>query len=247
MHISRIPQQIQIGLGSAIREFVREPVNLGLLIALPPIVIISYGSMMAAFPKLPFMTTSPQTLGTINGTMYVAAFLPGVIGLFQVISALRADERLAIVGFPRSIMFVSRMLTVFVASLLTASIAMVVLNTQTTVARPLAGLGILLLVGNLYGLIGMIVGSILPRELEGSLVLIFVADIDEALASGIVRTDVAFTKLFPLHYPHDLFKAVVSGSGIEISTAIMAGSYWIVLVFVTLIVYTFVTGQREML
>jgi len=182
-------------------------------------------------------------LGAVAGTLFVAAFLPGVIGLFQVISARRADERLVLTGFPRATLFASRFLTVVAASLLTAGISIAVLTTRTDVAALPAAFGTLVGVGVLYGLVGMLVGAVLPRELEGSLVLIFVADIDEALASGIVRTDAAVTKLLPLHYPHELFRAAVTGSEIARSDALAAGAYLLGLGVVTLAVYVSMTGE----
>jgi len=237
-------RRLEVGLSSAIREFVREPVNLALLVALPPAIVVSYGSMMSAFPELPYMSSSPETLGAVAGTLFVAAFLPGVIGLFQVISARRADERLSLTGFPRATLFCARLLAVAVASLLTASISLVVLTTRTDVAALPAAFGTLVLVGVLYGLVGMLVGAVLPRELEGSLVLIFVADVDEALASGIVQTDGAFAKLFPLHYPHELFQAAVEGSGVATGDALAAGAYVLVLGVAALGAYTTLTGEE---
>ncbi|MFB6153503.1 MAG: hypothetical protein ABEJ27_04550 [Halodesulfurarchaeum sp.] len=238
-----LASRIRIGLGSSIREFVREPVNLLLLIALPPIIITGYGSMMSAFPKMPYMSSSPSTLGAVAGTLFVAAFLPGVIGLFQVISARRADERLSLAGFPRSTLFVSRLLAVVVASFVTAGIALGVLSTRTTVSALPAALLVLASVGTLYGLIGMVIGEVLPRELEGSLVLIFFADVDEALASGIMQTDSTIAKVFPLHYPHEIFQAAVEGTEIAVVDVLGAGIYFVVLLGGALVVYTSLTGE----
>ena len=234
------------GLESAIREFVREPVNVALLVVLPPLVIVSYGSIMSSFPELPYMSGSPETLGAVAGTLFVAAFLPGVIGLFQVISARRADERLSLAGFPRTTLFATRLLTVVTASLLTAGVSLAVLATRTAIGAPPAAFGVLVLVGTIYGLLGMLVGAVLPRELEGSLVLIFVADVDEALASGIVRTDAAFTDLFPLHYPHELFGAAVDGNDLATGDALAAGAYVAVLGVAALAAYTTLTGEGSL-
>jgi hypothetical protein len=236
-------RRLEVGLASAMREFVREPVNLALLVALPPLVIVSYGSIMSSFPELPYMSRSPETLGAVAGTLFVAAFLPGVIGLFQVISARRADERLSLAGFPRATLFATRLLTVLASSLLTAGVALAVLTTRTDVAALPAAFAVLVLVGVLYGLVGMLVGTVLPRELEGSLVLIFLADLDEALASGVVRTDAAFTELLPLHYPHELFGAAVEGREFATGDALAAGAYVAVLGAAALFAYTALTGE----
>jgi len=243
MSAGRDRRRMRVGFEMAIREFVREPINVALLVALPPVMITSYGSMMSAFPELSYMSTAPETLGSIAGTLFVAAFLPGVIGLFQVISARRADDRLALAGFPRSALFAARLLAVTLASVLTATLSISVLSTQTAVEAPIPAVLVLAFVGVLYGLLGMSIGTVLPRELEGSLVLIFLADMDEALASGIVDTDSPLTKLFPLHYPHEVFQAAVDGSPIALGDVLAASLYGVVLSVVTLGAYEAVTAR----
>ncbi|MFB6198046.1 MAG: ABC transporter permease [Halobacteriaceae archaeon] len=240
-------EQMKVGVSSTIRQFLREPINLVLLVVLPVILISTYGSIMSAFPELPYMTASPETIGAMAGTLFVAAFLPGVIGLFQVISAKRADERLSVTGFSRSALFASRLLAILLASLLTATISMTVLSTRIDVESVGLSLIILVFVGGLYGLIGMLIGVILPRELEGSLVLIFFVDMDEALASGIMQTDATIAKLFPLHYPHKLFQAAVDGNEIVASDVVAAGVYAIILLAVTLHAYTALTDSGGVL
>ncbi|MFB6207525.1 MAG: hypothetical protein ABEJ05_13475 [Haloglomus sp.] len=240
-------RRLRVGLGATTREFIREPINLILLVALPPLVIVSYGSMMDAFPQLPYMTTDPGTLGAMAGTLYVAAFLPGVIGLFQVISARRADDRLALAGFRRPLLFATRLLAVVLASLLTAGIALVVLTTRTDVAMLGPAFGTLALVGVMYGLIGMCIGAVLPRELEGSLVLIFLADFDEAMASGVVHTDSVVADLLPLHYPHALFQTAVNGGDIAAGDAAAAGAYAVGLLAVALVAYSALTSDGGVL
>lgn len=231
------------GLTAAIKQFGRQPINLGLLIGLPPLIITSYGSMMSAFPEMPYMSSSPETLGATAGTLFVAAFLPGVIGLFQVISARRADERLSLAGFPRDVLFTARLLAVLVASLVTAAISLTVLTTRIDVTAVAAAAAVLVFVGVLYGMIGMSIGAILPRELEGSLVLIFLVDMDEALASGVMQTESALPKLFPLYYPHELFQAAVQGSAMAMGDVIAALGYALIVFIGALVTYTTITGE----
>lgn len=237
-----VRRQVAVGLRTTITEFLREPVNLALIVVLPPIVVASYGSMMGALPKLPAMTTSPETMGAINGAMYVAAFLPGVIGLFQVISARRADERLQLGGFRQSVLFLARCGTVLLASAVAAVFTMAVLLATVAVSAPLLAWAVLVLVGLTYGLVGMLVGSVLPRELEGSLLLVFVADLDEAMASGLFRTDAVVTKLLPLHFPHDVFTAAVDGGRLPAGDVLYAGTYAIVLFALVFVAHGVLTG-----
>jgi len=235
-------RRLRVGLSTTLREFVREPLNLALLVVLPPVVVTSYGSMMAAFPRLPYMDAAPETLGALNGTLFVATFLPGVIGLFQVISARSADERLAVCGFHRSVLFTSRLLAV-----VAASVSLAVLTTRTDVADPGVGFAILAFVGVLYGLVGMLVGAVLPRELEGSLVLIFLADVDELMSSGLFRSESVLVELLPMHYPHELFQSAVAGDPLASGNVVASLGYAAVLFGLALGVYTLVTGEGGVL
>ncbi|WP_435186055.1 hypothetical protein [Halobellus sp. EA9] len=239
---ARAGGRLRVGLGAAIREFVREPINLALILALPPVVIASYESVLSAFPRLPYMTTDPEALGATAGTLFVAAFLPGVIGLFQVISAQRADERLSLAGFSTPVLFASRLAAVCLAAVVTAALSLAVLATSTEVEALALGFLTLAFVGGLYGLVGMLIGTVLPRELEGSLALIFVVDVDEALASGVMATDAAATKLFPLHYPHQVFRAAVDGRAPDLVDLVAAGTYGLVVLATTFFVYTVLAG-----
>jgi hypothetical protein len=239
--------RLRVGLSSTLREFLREPLNVALLLVLPPVVVTSYGSMMGAFPRLPSMDAAPETLGALNGTLFVATFLPGVIGLFQVISARSADERLAVCGFHRWVMFTSRLLAVAAASVLTAAVSLAVLTTRTEVADPASGFAVLAFVGVLYGLVGMLVGAVLPRELEGSLVLIFLADVDELMSSGLFRSDSVLVELLPMHYPHRLFQSAVGGETLATGNVVASLGYAAVLFALALGVYTLVTGEGGVL
>lgn len=99
------------------------------------------------------------------------------------------------------------------------------------------------LVGLIYGLIGALRGFSFPRELEGSIILLFLANIDEALASGLIRTDSFLTKFFPLHYPYKLFKHAVEGQKIGINELKVTLGYLGVFLIVSLFVYSKITDK----
>jgi hypothetical protein len=196
-----------------VRGFLRQPVNLAFLFVLPPVVVSVYGRAMETFPELPFMAAQPGTVGRVTGTLFSTAFVAGLIGLFQVISARRGDDRLAVCGFDRPTLLASRLVALTGATLVVGAVSLGVLLATTSVASPALAYGALVAAGLLYGLLGVLVGTLLPRELEGSLVLVFLADVDSALSTGIFDTEAPLVELFPLHYPHALFTdAVLDGS-----------------------------------
>lgn len=202
-----------------VAELVRQPLTLLTLVLLPPAVIEMYGIAVASFPQLPSLGAEPATVGRITGTLFSVAFLAGLIGLFQVISARKGDERVAIAGFPRLIMLASRLVTMILVSLAGSVVAFLVFNFRVAISAPLMAFWTLTLAGLVYGLLGVIIGTIIPQPLEGSIVLVFMADLDNALSSGLfpitasfsfpVVGEIAITDVVPLYHPHELFVAAV--------------------------------------
>jgi ABC-2 type transport system permease protein len=205
------------GIRASTRSFVREPFTVVLLVVLPALSIQIYGVSMGQFPDIGlFQTTSSlETTGRITGAVFATGALAGVLGLFQMISAQRADRRLAICGFHGIELVAARFATVAVASAVVGVVSTVflVVLVDESVGAPAAVFGGLALAGAIYGLLGIVVGSVLPRELEGSLVLVILADVDNVFASGLFGIEDSITQFAPLTHPHAIVtEAVVDGS-----------------------------------
>ncbi|MXR50454.1 hypothetical protein GRX03_02385 [Halovenus sp. WSH3] len=200
-------------------ELARQPLTLGLLVALPPVVIELYGTSMESFPRLPTLGADPAVAGRLTGALFAVAFLAGLVGLFQVISAREGDERLAVAGFPHGRMLASRLVAMCVVALLGAVVSFGTLSYRVEVASPVLAFAALVLAAAIYGLLGVIVGTLVPRELEGSIVLVFLADFDNVLSSGLFSLtatvpvpfvgDVRVAETAPLYHPRELFTAAV--------------------------------------
>ncbi|MFB6121316.1 MAG: hypothetical protein ABEJ68_09395 [Halobacteriaceae archaeon] len=234
--------RLRTATASHVREFVREPVNLVFLFVLPPVVIEVYGRAMETFPQFPF-ATNPGTLGRIAGTLFATAFVAGLIGLFQVISARRGDERLILAGFGRSSLLASRLVALVGATLAVAAVSLGVLATDTAVAAPGVAYAALVSGGLIYGLIGVLVGTLVPRELEGSLVLVFLADVDSALSTGIFATDAPLVDLFPLHDAHALFTDAVTDGAVATGDAVGVAAYLLAAVTAAFLAHRAVAGD----
>lgn len=239
--------QFVTGVRAHVTAFVRKPLNLVLLVVLPPVVTILYGEALESFSMLAGslgVETDLGTMGQLTGALWAIAFLVGIIGLFQVISARRGDERLGLCGFSRATLLATRLVTVLGAAVLAAGVSFAVLWTTVSVNAPLAAFGALLAGGVTYGLLGMLVGALLPRELEGSLVLVFLVDIDDALSSGLFETTTVLPKLFPLYRPHALLESAVTDGTIVTDHALGAGAYLLMLAVLAFVVYGRVTDAR---
>lgn len=246
-------------LGTATRlhltDLARQPLTVVMLLLLPPVVIEMYGTAVESFPQLPSLAAEPATVGRITGTLFAVAFLAGLIGLFQVISARSGDERAMIAGYPRMQLLVSRIITMVIVALIGAIVAFVVFATQVDVASPGLAFPILVLAGLIYGLLGVIIGTLVPRELEGSLLLVFVADMDNALSSGLFPLDrgisvpgfgtVHITDALPLYHPHELFTAAVLDGDLATEHLGPVVAWLGGLLLVAFLAYTWATENRD--
>jgi ABC-2 type transport system permease protein len=232
---------LRAGTGTFLRSFLRERLTVVLLLALPPLVVVGYSEAMSAFPDV--IVADPGRAGRISGTLFSTAFLAGLVGLFQVISARSADGRLALAGLSRSGMFGARLATILAVVLVATLVSFGVLVAEVEVAAPGLALGALALGGLVYGLIGLLVGSAVPRDLEGSLVLVFLADLDAALSGEIVEVDVPGVELLPLHYPYRVFSEAVEAGTLATGAALLSLAYAVGLLSIAGVVYARTTGE----
>jgi hypothetical protein len=234
--------RLRVGVGTTVRSLLREPVQVLVVAALPLVVIEGYGIAMESFPAFPFMDAVPSAMGRVNGAIYASALLAAVLGLFQVISARQADERLRLCGYPPAELFAARLGAVGGASLLVAGLSLAALSWRVDVGAPTVAFAALAAAALVYGLIGMLVGAALPRALEGSLVLVFLIDADDFLSSGMLDIDSPLLSVFPLAHPHELLRTAVFEGSLASGPALATGAYLAVLLALVGAVYVALTG-----
>lgn len=237
------------GTLSNVKSFVREPLNVALIVVLPWVSIQLYGVGLGAFPETLFtgLPASPDTVGQVTGAIFATTALAGILGLFQIISAAEADERLIVAGMPRGYLLATRLVTILGMAVVAAVVSISTLSTTVTIEAPFVAFGGLVVVGVLYSLLGVLVGSVLKRELEGSLVLVFLADIDNLLASGILGTSTDLAKLLPLYYPYHVVQSAVLDGSVSNSDVRFALLYVGVAFVVATVVYVRVTDTGGVL
>ncbi|WP_435125770.1 ABC transporter permease [Halobaculum sp. D14] len=233
-------------------ELARQPLTLVMLLVLPPVVIELYATAVASFPRLPTLGAAPATVGRMTGALFSVAFLAGLVGLFQVISARGGDERAAVAGFPRWAMLTTRLLTMCLLALAGAAVAFGAFSLHEQVASPAEAFAALVLAALVYGLLGVVIGSLVPAELEGSILLVFVADIDNALSSGLFPVEasmslpvvgaVGVTDFVPLYHPHELFTAAVLDGGLPAAHLVPAVGWVAALLVLAFAAYGRATG-----
>jgi hypothetical protein len=202
---------------ASLRSYTREPFTLGLLLLMPVVSIQLYGLSVGSIADLGLFETdaSLRTVGMVTGAVFAIGALAGILGLFQSLDVQTADGRLVTAGYRRFELAAARFATVAVTALLVAVVTTASLDWSVSgrLASPVLTAAGLFLAGVLYGLVGVLVGSVLPRQLEGSLVLVALADVSAIVASGLFGIGDGLARLFPLAHSHDVvLEATVEGS-----------------------------------
>lgn len=233
------------GVRYRLAEFIRQPTTVALLVVLPPLVIETFGVAMETFPALPGLETAPGTAGRLTGAVFAVAVLAGLIGLFQVISARSGDERLLCCGYPRPTLLATRLVAVVAVALVSTLVAFAVFawRIEVTIEAPFLALLALLIAGLIYALLGVVIGTVLPRELEGSLVLVFLVDIDLVFSSGLFDVDTALVDVLPMYHPHALFEAAVTDGAFPSTHLYAAIAYLLGILIITYLAYIRTAGS----
>ncbi len=197
-------------IAAGLRTFLREPTNVALLLVLPPVVLFAFELALDPLSEAPGIEFEPGA-AQLGGALFATAFLAGLLGVFQVVGAAESDRRLIVCGYHPAEVLLSRLLTILLAGCLVAGVTFTTfwIRTDVTPEQPLLAVAALVGAAVIYGLIGVTIGAVLGRELEGSLVLVFLADVDAFGAIGAVPTEAEVLEYFPLATPHDLLEAAV--------------------------------------
>jgi ABC-2 type transport system permease protein len=235
--------EVVSGASAHAKTAVREPTTLAMLFVLPPFVTYVYGAAMGAFPDVGFVEVGASTYGRIGGALFATAFITGLVGLFGTVSAATADRYLAFSGYRSSALFATRVVVSAGVALVAAAVSLVsLLALGTDVATVGAAYAVLVLAGALYGLLGVVVGALVPRDLEGSLVLVFLADLDSFLSGDVLAVDAPLVSLLPLHYPHAMFQSAVLDGTVGAGNVALALGYLAVLTVAAGVAYGAATG-----
>lgn len=224
-----------VAVGAAIRSFFREPTNLALLVVLPPVVIVGFDLALEAFVGVPGMDPDPAA-GELGGTLFATAFLAGLLGVFQVVGAAGPDRRLVVCGYRRWEVLLARVLTIVLVGAAVALVAFATFFVLSDIepASPVRAVLALIAAAVTYGLLGVIVGALIGRELEGSLVLVFLADLDSFLAVGAIPVDTWIDEYLPLVRPYVLLESAIHDGTLPVGDVLEATLYALVLLVLAL-------------
>lgn len=195
------------------RDLVRRHIALALLVALP----------------LSFYLASAGTRhgGGISSGGVSMAFAVGGATLFSTLSALEVDQRLVLGGYRPLELLVGRLLFLGPLGLGISAAFSTVMSLISHPENPwLVGLGVAVVALQSVPF-GLAVGGIVPRELEGTLVLIGIVGIQLAVETGSW-----VARVLPFYGPRRLIEAGVAGHGAILVPLLITAAYGLALMFI---------------
>jgi len=199
-----------------VREYYRSPLNLVLLVVIPVLLILSFGGALSRLADL-FDQTLTVEVGNALGAIWAAAFLTGIMGFYMMIGAREADRRLVRSGYSTVSVVMLRLTTVALLGLLATATSYLVLITRVTPENYGITFAAIYLAAMIYGAIGILIGSIVTGELEGSFALLFFFIMDAFIGSPLFGTTSDVFAVLPTHYPSLIMSARTAG---EVHSAI---------------------------
>src|SRR6266511_4555072 len=163
--------------GSFLREQIRAPLNLFLLILVPIFFVLIFASVVGDFAKALGGDLASESATSISAG-WAAAFLCGTLGFFQMASSRGADRRLALAGLGVWRVVASRIAAAIALGLLVSVVAYLTLLLRSGVEHPPHAAAAIFIYALTYIGIGTLIGALVRDPLSGSLLVILVFAVD---------------------------------------------------------------------
>lgn len=196
-------------LGMFLREYTRTTLNLALLVIIPALLILSFGDALSRLADI-FDVQLTADMGKSMGALWAAAFLTGIMGFFMLVGARAADRRLVLAGYTPTEVVALRFAAVALLGALATIVSYGVLLTQLTPDDYVQTLLVMYLGALTYGAVGILIGSLIPGEMEGSFALLFFFVMDAFIGSPLFGATTEAFAFLPTFYPTKLLLALTA-------------------------------------
>jgi hypothetical protein len=222
--------------GSFVREHLRTPLTVTLLIAIPVFFVLIFATVLGEFAKA-LGGTLAGSASTAISAGWAAAFLCGTLAFFQVASSRSADRRLALAGLGAGRVAVSRILAAIVLGVLVSAIAYLTLYLRSGIEHPAHAAAAVLAFALIYTGIGALIGAFVSDPLSGSLLVVLVFAVD--VFSGPQMTSNGLFSYTPTRDAANLLIAAGAGQGspsgdwinvaasVVVALAVATGAFWL--------------------
>jgi hypothetical protein len=179
-------------------DYVRNPVNVLLLIVVPTVFVLVASGELASFAKLLGGPNGPAVQLATAG--WAAGFIAGVAMYFQTASTRSTDRRVVIAGLHAARLSLARLITGGCLAVLAATTAFLALLARTGVDNPWRAFAGTLMFAGTYVAIGAVVGVFVRNPLNGSIIVLFVWIVDVFFGPAMGAADNIATRFLPTHY-----------------------------------------------
>ena len=163
--------------GAFVREHMRAPLTLMLLVLIPVFFVLIFASVLGDFAKALGGTLMSQSATAISAG-WAAAFLSGTLAFFQVSSSRGADRRLAAAGLGPSRVAVARITASLLIGAAVSVAAFVTLWVRSDIGHPLHAAAAIFSFAVIYIGLGALIGAFVKGALEGSLIVLLLFSVD---------------------------------------------------------------------
>ena len=212
--------------GRFVREQLRAPLTLALLVGIPVFFVLVFASVLGQFAQALGGDLATEA-GTAISAGWAAAFLSGALAFFQVSSSRGADRRLAAAGLGAARVALSRITAALVLGAIVSAAAFVTLWLRSGIGHPLHAAVAIFSFAVIYIGIGALIGAFVTGQLEGSLLVVLVFSLDAFSGPQMTSSDTGGAFLTPTRDAADLLIAAGAGHG-------SPGSDWLNVAIVSL-------------
>lgn len=227
--------------GSFLREQIRAPLNLFLLVAVPIFFVLIFASVVGDFAKALGGTLASESATSISAG-WAAAFLCGTLAFFQLSSSRGADRRLALAGLGAWRIAMSRIASSIALGLIVSVVAYLTLLLRSGVEHPPHAAAAIFFFALIYIGIGSLIGAFVRDPLSGSLLVVLVFAVDAFTTPEMTsNTSLAVT---PSQDAANLLIAAGGGQSSPASDWIGAAAVALVGLLVALVAFWFAARRR---
>ncbi|MBY0289333.1 MAG: ABC transporter permease [Mycobacteriaceae bacterium] len=183
---------------SFVADYVRNPVNLIVLVLVPLVFVMVAARSLADAMELLGGDLGPALETTTAG--WAAGFLSSLAMYFQIRSARAADRRMLLAGLPSPRLIAARAGTGLLLALLASAVALVALAARTGIDDPGRVIAGTLMFAVIYLAIGALVGVAVGNPVNGAVVILLIWMIDVFFGPGGSGGDYVISRFFPTHF-----------------------------------------------
>jgi hypothetical protein len=183
---------------SFIADYVRNPVNLIVLVLVPLVFVVVAARSLADAMELLGGQIGPALETTTAG--WAAGFLSSLAMYFQIRSARATDRRMLLAGLPRARLLAARAGTGLLLAGLVSAVALVALALRTGIDHPGRVIAGTLMFAVIYMAIGALVGVVISNPVNGAVMILFIWMVDVFFGPGGSGGTMVLSRFFPTHF-----------------------------------------------